>query len=311
MQRLMQLFSHFEPITAKQRSNIKDPAFEEIVLPRKLASYSADLRGLGGFLKPNQPMVNYVSRELALGKLKVPSYTPYIVPNIAEVPWPAPTAEHKAATLKWNSNRQAAKAAQPQPVSINAWVLYQLRFLFASDLCGAWNSFGGISAQLNHLSVVLHIATTEAVGIALTYDQLLKSHLEELARARVNDTAGANDFHELLSSEHHRFKMQAIQQHAKTPKIEQLKTKKEFAKEKEQLAQAKKEKELAGKPPGWLPKWEYRQKLAEDRKAKPSRSPSRRRKASRSRSRKRKPARSPVHKPKQPTRRRRSPLITF
>ena len=26
-------------------------------------------------------MVNYVSRELALGKLMVPSYTPFIAPN--------------------------------------------------------------------------------------------------------------------------------------------------------------------------------------------------------------------------------------
>ena len=301
MQLLMQLFSHFEPITAKQRSNIKDPAFEEIVLPRKLAAYAADLRGLGGFLKPNQPMVNYVSRELALGKLKVPSYTPYIVPSIAEVPWPVPSAEHKAAMVKWNSNRQAAKAAQPQPVPINAWVLYQLRFIFAADICGAWCSFGGIAAQLNHLSIVLHIATTEAVGIALTYDQLLKSHLEELARSRVSEIAGTNDFQELLSNENHRFKLQAIQQHTKPPKAEREqppRTKKEVSKGKA----AGKEKVPSGKPPGWLPKPEYLKKLAEDRKAaeasRQSRSPSRRRKPSRSRSRKQKPARSPVQKQK-------------
>ena len=146
-------------------------------------------------------MVIYVSRELALGKLKVPSYTPYIAPNIAEAPWPAQSAERRASMAQWNSNCQAAKAAQPQPVPVNERALYQLRFLFASDICGARNSFGGIAAQLNHLSIVLHLATTEAVGTALTYDQMLKSHLEELARARVDDTAGDNDFLELLPNE--------------------------------------------------------------------------------------------------------------
>ena len=50
MQLAVRLFSHFEPIAAKQRSNIKDPDFEEIVLPRKLAAYTADIRGLGGYL---------------------------------------------------------------------------------------------------------------------------------------------------------------------------------------------------------------------------------------------------------------------
>ena len=248
-------------------------------------------------------MVNYVSRELDLGKLKAPSYTPYIAPNIAEVPLPAQPAEPKDAMAKWNSNRQASKAAHPQPVPINDWVLYQMRFIFAADLCGDWSSFGGLSAQLNHLSAALHIATTEAVGSAFTYDQPTKSHLGELARARVNDTAGANDISEILPNEHRRFKLHAIQQRYKHPKAEQsLKTKKEMGKEKET------KKELPDKPIGWIPNKEYLQNLDDERKAaaKPSRSPSRRRKASRSRSRKQtKTARSPARKPKKPTRRRR------
>ena len=73
---LMQLFSHFEPIAAKQRPNIKDPAFEEIALPRKLSSYTSDLRVVGGFLKPHQPMVNFVSRALPLGSPMYPSIRP-------------------------------------------------------------------------------------------------------------------------------------------------------------------------------------------------------------------------------------------
>ena len=266
---LMQLFSHFQPIVTKLRANAKDPAFEELVIPRALARYTADLSGLGGFLKPNQLMVNYVSRELARGKLQVPSYTPYIVPAIAEVPWPVASAEHKAAATKWTGNRQAAKAAQFQPLPLNAWLLYQLRFILAADICGAWTAFGGIAAQLNHLSIVLHIATTEAIGTALTYDSLLKAHSEELARSRANGTAaGSTDFHELLSNEQHRFKLQAIHQHVKAPKpvVEKEKKKKEV-----------KEKDVQRKP-DWIPRKEYLKKLAEDRKAaenarKPPRSP--------------------------------------
>ena len=54
MQLLMQLFSHFAPVVARQRLNSKNPPFEELVIPQRLAGYTADLSGLGGFLKPNQ-----------------------------------------------------------------------------------------------------------------------------------------------------------------------------------------------------------------------------------------------------------------
>ena len=294
MQLLMQIFSHFAPVVVRQRLNAKDPSFEELVIPQKLAQYTADLKGLGGFLKPNQPMVNHISKELAVGKLKVPSYTPYIVPNLAEAPWPVPSAEHRTALSKWGSNRQAARSANPQALPLNAWILYQLRFIFAADLCGAWSTFGGISAQLNRLSVVLHIATTESIGTALTYDQLLKSHLEELARARANGTAGAVDFAALLSTEQHCFKLQAVHQHAKPVK--------------DPVVKKEKEKEKKEKKKDWLPKHEFLKKLAEDRRqnaanatssdAKPGRSRSRSRSHRRNRSkrndRKKSPAREPM-----------------
>ena len=49
--------------------------------------------------------------------------------------------------------------------------------------------------------MVPHLATTDAIGTALTYDQRSKAHLEEIARARANGTAGVVDFAELLSTE--------------------------------------------------------------------------------------------------------------
>ena len=90
MQLITQLLGHFTPQLAKQRTSSKDPLFEEVVLPERLRNYTADLPSLGALLKPNQPMANYISRELARGKLQVPQYTPYIVPDLSESPWPPP-----------------------------------------------------------------------------------------------------------------------------------------------------------------------------------------------------------------------------
>ena len=68
MQLSMQLLAHFAPVQ-KQRVSPKDPTIEEVVLPAKLQAYKADFSCLGGSLKPNQTMANYVSKELILGKL--------------------------------------------------------------------------------------------------------------------------------------------------------------------------------------------------------------------------------------------------
>ena len=173
---------------------------------------------------------------------------------------------------RWRTNsRQAAKNAKPQSLPFSAWILYRIRFISTADVCGAWSSFGGLAAQLNHLSIVLHIATTETIGTALVYDSLLSSHLDELARSRAGRVGDAVDFASLLSNEHHRFKIQAATQTAKPPPAEKGKDKGKGRKKKKET---------------WLPKKEYLAKLEAERKAKAdaaaassakrSRSPSRR-----------------------------------
>ena len=166
-----------------------------------------------------------------------------------------------------------------------------------------------MAAQLNSVSIIPHLATTESIAAALLYDSILSAHLEELARARVERSADTVDFAQLLSVEQPRFKLQAIAQAVKpTPANE-------VQKEKTKL---KKEQDAEGpsnKPPGWLPKKEYLAKvaaekaaneriaLAADRGRKPQ--PSRRR--SRSRSQKKKSPRrerSPVREAMKRQRRR-------
>ena len=211
MQLIMQLLEHFKPLSLKSRANAKDPLFEEIVLPSRLKNFRADFSQIGAFLKPNQLMANYVSRELARGKCQTPPYTPYIVPDLSLAPWPVPTAEHTSALARWKANKQAPKAGTPL-MPFPTWTLLRLRFIFTADLCGAWSPFGGIAAQLNNFSILLHLSAVESIAVAWAYDSILSAHLEELARSRADRTAGDVNFAELLSTENHRFKMQAIAQ---------------------------------------------------------------------------------------------------
>ena len=102
-------------------------------------------------------------------------------------------------------------------------MLYRMRFIFAADLCGAWSSFGGIAAQLNNLSLILHLATTESIAAALLYDSLLSDHLEELARSRAERSAAVIDFNEFLSVAQTRFNLEPIAQAAKKePAVEKV-----------------------------------------------------------------------------------------
>ena len=64
--------------------------------------------------------------------------------------------------------------------------------MITADLCDDWLPFGGLAAQLNNLSIILHLATTESIAVALAYDSILPAHLGELARA--NRTTGPVDF---------------------------------------------------------------------------------------------------------------------
>ena len=135
-----------------------------------------------------------------------------------------------------------------------------MRFIFTADICGAWASFGGIAAQLNSVSIILHLATTESIAAALLYDSILSAHLEELARARVERSADTVDFAALLSAEQPRFKLHAIAQAVKPTPVNDAQKDKKLKKEQDTDAPS-------NKPAGWLPKKEYLAKLAAEKAA--------------------------------------------
>ena len=107
-------------------------------------------------------------------------------------------SDHADAKSKWDGYpKQAKRALLPQELSIQAFTLYQLRFIFAADLCLAWSKFGCLGPQRSHLSTVLHIGVAESVGEALSYHRIVGTKLREKARKR---TTSATDFVQILES---------------------------------------------------------------------------------------------------------------
>ena len=101
-----------------------------------------------------------------MGRNKVPAYTPFIVPDVSPSPCAITSKEHTAAVARWRTSaRQAKRGDNPQSIPMQAWLLYQMRFLIAADLAGAWLGFGGLASQLNHLSIVMNISIVDSASV--------------------------------------------------------------------------------------------------------------------------------------------------
>ena len=81
---------------------------------------------------------------------------------------------------------------------IQRFLLYQLRFVSEADLCKARSSFGGLGAQIPHLSIAISLAVVETVGVSSTYHNALSLGMAEKDRHRPTDAA---EFAQLLSAE--------------------------------------------------------------------------------------------------------------
>ena len=202
---LFKLARHIPP--HDQKVSEKNIRFTELDIPRALADYTPSLAAISSFALPDQDMVNWVNKEIAIANSKDPPYQPYLVPKLSEAPWIPPDSDHSTARTRWLGHaKQAKRPTAPQELSIQCFALYQLRFLIAADLCQAFSTFGGIAPQLAHLSTVLHISITDSVGTALAYRRILASKLQEKARKRTTLLA---EFTTLLASENFTIKEQA------------------------------------------------------------------------------------------------------
>ena len=76
-------------------------------------------------------------------------------------------------------------SAGKQGLSFQMWLRRHVRFAFAADLCRDWDSFGGLAAQLPHITPLLSLAATENCPHAMLYRKELARFLSESARARI------------------------------------------------------------------------------------------------------------------------------
>ena len=177
----------------------------EMGIPEALTSYAPDLTAPLLHLQGRE-MANWVNREISIAKSKDPSFNPYIVPKLTDAPWLPPDSDRAAARTRWLSYaRKARGPTAHHELSIRAFNLYHLRFLFSADLCGPWMQFGAIRPHLFHLSSVLRIDVTEAAWAALDYHRAVGAKLQDMARKR---TVREAEFVRILADEHFTHKAQ-------------------------------------------------------------------------------------------------------
>ena len=186
-------------------------------------------------------MANYISLELARGMAKVPAYTPFIVPDVAASPWAVTARGHVAAVARWRGNsRQAKREENSTAIPTHARLLYQLRFLISADSAGAWSGFGGLDAQLNHLSIVMNISIVDSASAALSYGRLVREFLAERARSR-REISGPSFFSDFPLIGNPALKLKALAEHPRAaPPPKYPATKADLLKQKKEAAAAAK-----------------------------------------------------------------------
>ena len=70
-----------------------------------------------------------------------------------------------------------------------------MRFILVGDLLDAWAAFGGLSAQLSHLSIFLHLSAVSNETLSIMYDSEVRAQIHQLSRLRGEDA----DFERLLT----------------------------------------------------------------------------------------------------------------
>ena len=207
---VFELFDIFPPIT---RGSGKQHEFEEVCIPTALRRYTPDLSQLTGVIKPDQLMVNEISKQMTAAANTVPPYVPFVTVDLSGIPWRPTGSEHKRAHEIWKSRVRGFGSRQD--ISLQAWLLHSTRFIFSADLCGAWATFGGLAAQLSGLAVVLSMAVTESAQTAIEYDRKLRNYASEMARERME---GVN-FSELISTENELIKRRVLAENAQEAQL--------------------------------------------------------------------------------------------
>ena len=200
---LVALNQHLPPHSHGSTTKVQ---FAELDIPRALDTYAPSLKLLGGLFRPSQEMVNLIRKELAEAANKDPPFKPFILPELPAKPWMPDTADHNFAMTNWKAYTKGRKNTIASECSMQSFLLFRLRFLSAADLCQVWAPFVGLAPQLSHGSIVLNLAVTESIGVAMLCHQALVTKISEKARQR---NYNADEFAHLLSSGQFEFRERA------------------------------------------------------------------------------------------------------
>ena len=160
--------------------------YAELDIPSALKTYAPSLQFLEACFRPTQSMVNFVRKELEEAPGKDPPFNPFLNPKLSASPWMPDSADHVTAHTSWIAYSETRQKKLRTDLSIRSFLLYRLRFVFATDLCAWWLPFDGLSSQLNHVSIALNLSIVETVGIDPQYRTSLFAKLSEKARQRTD-----------------------------------------------------------------------------------------------------------------------------
>ena len=187
-----ELFAPSPPLN--RGGNIAAIEFNEVHLPKRLENFTVNLSSISGLLRPSQEMVNLVSEQIARGEANPQPFVPYVTADYHAHPWLPRINAHSNALATWKTKNNGARK---KAIAFQMRMHHHYRFVFAAEMDNAWTHFGGLAAQLNHISVLLSLASLETAGYAIRYHDSLVSTLAECARARF-----PIDYHNALSEVH-------------------------------------------------------------------------------------------------------------
>ena len=175
----------FHPCDFKRSAGAKRPTFEEVDIAGVMRSLSTSWAMVAPSITPDQAMVNFFSKELAIGKAHNPPFVPYVVSPLNIHPWLPQSADQLQRADTWKEKMKRIQSAQEAPFPARAFL--RLRFIFAGEVAAAWSDFGGLAAQLSHLLFCAEMATLINTEAAMLYNKLLSQRLAAAARARNPD----------------------------------------------------------------------------------------------------------------------------
>ena len=155
---LREMFDVYPPVLRGR--NIASVELNEVHLQKNLLHFTADLSAIDGTIRPAQGVGNAASEEIDRWEANPHPLHRHITHNYHERPWlPRPTA-HINALAEWKANNRGTRK---RAIAFQIGLRHHYRFVFSAEIGVGWESFGGLTAKLNHIDVLLDPETMGAM----------------------------------------------------------------------------------------------------------------------------------------------------